>query len=349
MRRKFHGVVGSIAFAVLAPLGVAEEAVAQALPNPYRIVEGWAKDPEGRPMGRLGGVTVDLDGRHIWAVVRCEAEATFGTECLDSDLDSVLKFDPEGNVVAGLGGGLFIWPHGIDVDPEGNVWVTDAVSAAATPPGTRAHQVIKFSPEGEVLMRLGTPGVMGDDTSHFNAPSDVVVAKNGDVFVADGHNDDGNNRVVKFTKDGEFIKAWGRTGYAPGEFRTLHAITIDSRGRVFVGDRSNNRIQIFDQEGAHLSTWTQFGSPSGLFFDEQDRIYVADSTSDNIKNPGWEYGIRIGDAAKGWVSAFILYPSGDPRVARGFGAESVTVDREGNIYAGEVYPRKLQKYVRVRP
>ena len=253
-----------VALAVVTWLGPGVAAFAQVLPNPYRTVDGWARLPDGRQMGAVGGVTMDPDGDHVWAVVRCDAAAParFGNECLDSDLDPVLKFDLEGNVVESFGSGMFIWPHGIDVDPNGNVWVTDAVSAARTPAGTRGHQVIEFSSSGEVLMTLGTPGIPGDGPDSFNAPSDVVVADNGDIFVADGHALDGNNRVVKFSRDGTFIKAWGQTGYGPGEFRTLHAIAIDSRGRVFVGDRSNNRIQIFDQEGSFLAMWTQFGRPT---------------------------------------------------------------------------------------
>ncbi len=341
----------AVALTVVTFLGAGVGAFAQALPNPYRAVDGWAKLPNGRKMGAVGKVTIDPDGNHVWAVVRCDATdpARFGNECLDSNLDSVLKFDLEGNVVKRFGGGMFIWPHGIDVDPKGNVWVTDAVAAARTPAGKRGHQVVKFSPDGKVLMTLGTPGVPGGGPDHFNSPSDVVVAGNGDIFVADGHVDDGNNRVVKFSSDGKFIKAWGKTGYGPGEFRTLHAIAIDSRGRVFVGDRSNNRVQLFDQEGKFLASWTQFGRPSGIFFDEKDQIYVADSESDDVQNPGWEMGIRIGDARTGWVNAFVLYPWGDPREVAGNGAEFVAADRNGNLYAGEPRPRKLQKYVRVRP
>ena len=339
-----------VALAILVWLGSGVEAVAQALPNPYRAVDGWAQLPDGRQMGAVGGVTTDASGDHVWAVVRCDATAPerFGNECLDSDLDPVLQFDLDGHVVQSFGGGMFIWPHGIDVDPDGNVWVTDAVAAARTPEGTRGHQVIKFSPTGEVLMTLGTPGVPGDGPDHFNAPSDVVVADNGDIFVADGHGNDTNNRVVKFASDGTFITEWGQTGYAPGEFRTLHAIAIDSRDRVFVGDRSNNRVQIFDQDGNVLAVWTQFGRPSGIFFDDAGQIYVADSESDDVQNPGWEMGIRIGDAATGWVTEFILYPWGDPRDTAGNGAEFVAVDRNGNLYGGEPRPRTLQKYVRVR-
>jgi len=332
-------------------LGAGADLPGQALPNPFRAVERWAELPAGRQMGAVGDVAIDPDGKHIWAVVRCDATdpARFGDECLDSNLDSILKFNPEGKVVASFGGGMFIWPHGIDVDRDGNVWVADAVSPERAPKGKRGQQVVKFSPSGKVLMTLGTPGVPGGGPDHFNSPSDVVVAANGDIFVADGHGLDGNNRVVKFSKEGKFIKAWGRTGYAPGEFRTLHSIAIDSRGRLFVADRFNNRVQLFDQEGKPLATWTQFGRPSGIFFDDKDQIYVADSESDNEQNPGWEMGIRIGDARTGWVTAFILYPSGDPRQTAGNGAEFVAVDRAGNLYGGEPRPRRLQKYVRVRP
>lgn len=324
---------------------------AQALPNPYRMVREWATMPEGRSMGAVGGVVVDRDGEHVWAVIRCDATAAerFGNECLDSDLDPIVRFNPDGEVVQSFGGGMFIWPHGIDVDPDGNVWVTDAVRPPKTPPGERGHQVVKFSREGEILMRLGKPGEMGSGRDRFTSPSDVVVADNGDIFVADGHLDDGNNRIVKFDKNGKFLKAWGKTGYGPGEFRTLHALALDKRGRLFVADRSNNRVQIFSQDGEFLAQWTQFGRPSGIYFDANDRIYVADSESDDVQNPGWDMGIRIGDAATGAVEEFILYPWADPRITKGDGAEFVAVDKHGNIFAGEPFPRVLRKYVRVRP
>ena len=325
---------------------------AQALPNPYRMVEGWAKLPDGRTMGALGDLKLDPDGKHLWVIVRCTATEPerFGSECLDSDADPILQFDLQGNLVRSFGGGLFIWPHGLDVDREGNVWVTDAVSAKRTPPGKRGHQVVKFSPKGKVLLTLGTPGVAGSGPDHFDSPSDVAVAANGDVFVADGHAfDAGNNRVVKFSKEGKFIKEWGRTGYAPGGFRMPHSIAIDLQGRVFVADRGNNRVQIFDQDGKFIAQWTQFGRPSGITFDDKGQVYVPDSESDNEQNPGWEMGIRIGDARTGWINAFILYPWGDPRVVEGTGAEFVAVDREGNLYGGEPRPRRIQKYIRVRP
>ncbi len=342
-----HDALGVIAIALtvvivvsaLAALAGATAAHAQALPNPYRQVEGWAKLPGGRQIGAVGDVDIDVDGRHVWAVLRCDAPTEkFGYECLDSELDIVVKFAPDGNAVESFGGGMFIWPHGLEVDPQGNVWVTDAAADERTSgPNARGrgHQVVKFSPTGEVLMRLGTAGVPGNDRTHFNAPSDIVVAPNGDVFVADGHGVATNNRVVKFGSDGRYIKEWGGTGTGPGQFRTMHAIAIDARGRVFIGDRDNNRIQLFDQEGTHLATWTQFGRPSGIFFDHLDRIVVADSESDDVENPGWDMGLRIGDAATGAVHEFILYPWGDPRNRQGNGAEFAVVDLDGNIYGGE--------------
>lgn len=324
---------------------------AQPYPNPYREVDNWAQLPDGRTMGAVGDVAVDPDGEHIWAVIRCDATAPerFGNECLDSDLDPILKFNQEGQVVQSFGGGMFIWPHGIDVDKDGNVWVTEAVSESRRPEGDqRGHKVIKFSPEGEVLMVLGKLGVAGDGDYEFNAPSDVAIADNGDIFIADGHSQDTNNRVMKYSSDGKFIKSWGKTGYGPGEFKSLHSIAIDARGRVFVADRGNNRLQLFDQEGNFIAQWTQFGKPSGVFFDKHDNIYVADSESDNVQNPGWEMGVRIGDADEGWGHYFIRLPTGDPRNTRTNGAEFVAVDKYGNLYGGQPGPRKLQKYVRVR-
>ncbi len=337
--------------ALFAMVGAGLQLPAQPYPNPYRMVEDWAKLPEGRNPGAIGGVVIDPDQKHVWAVIRCDAgPEKFGYECLDSDLDAVVKFSLEtGAAVESFGGGMFIWPHGIDVDPDGNVWVTDAANASRVPKGERGHRVIKFGPTGEVLMTLGTSGVPGDGPDHFRSPADVVVADDGSIFVADGHYANGNNRVVKFAKDGRFIKSWGKTGYGPGEFHVLHALAIDSRGRLFVADRENNRIQIFDQEGQHLATWTQFGRPSGISFDGHDNIYVADSESDDVQNPGWEMGLRIGDAKMGWIRYFVRFPWGDPRSTRGSGAEFVAADDNGNLYAGEPFRRVLQKYVRVMP
>jgi sugar lactone lactonase YvrE len=369
-----------LALAIVALIATGVKPFAQSgLPNPYRPVKGladgggpsipggeWARLPGGREMGPPASVHVDIDGESIWAVIRCDetspvpvaAGGRFGIDCLGPDdrikkIDTVYKFDPKGNAVKSFGSGMFIWPHGLHVDRDGNVWVTDSVGAEGVARAARAgvragHQVVKFSPDGKVLMTLGEAGVPGSDQYHFKSPSAVAVAANGDIFVADGHGANENNRVVKYSRDGKFIKAWGKTGYGPGEFRTLHALAIDSRGRVFVADRSNNRIQLFDQDGKFLAIWTQFGTPSGIFFDDKDQIYVADSESDLQTNPGWEQGIRIGDARTGWVTAFILDQGGNPNVTTGSGPEFVTADRHGNVFGGEPRPRVLRKYVKVR-
>jgi sugar lactone lactonase YvrE len=354
-----------------APLVFAQS----GLPNPYRPVRGLADGggsfvPGGewaqRPAGPPASMYVDVDGESIWAVIRCDETSPvpvasggrFGIDCLTADnhiknIDTIFKFSAAGKVVKSFGRGMFIWPHGLFVDHEGNVWVTDAASQMAVDMAAKAgvragHQVFKFNPDGKLLMTLGQAGVPGSDAGHFTSPSSIAIAANGDIFIADGHEVNGNNRVVKLSKDGKFIKAWGKTGYGPGEFRTLHGIAIDGRGRIFIADRGNNRIQLFDQEGKHLSTWTQFGTPSGIAFDDHDQIYVADSESDGVNNPGWEQGIRIGDLKTGFVTAFILDPGGNPNTQTGSGAEFVAVDKHGNIFAGEPRPHVLQKYVKVR-
>ena len=223
-----------------------------------------------------------------------------------------------------FGAGLFVWPHGIFVDRTGNVWVADAVDTNCETgrENGKGHQVHKFSPAGELLMSLGAAGKAGEDERTFSCPSDVLVSPDGDIFVADGHNHGhgGNNRIVKFTRDGKFATAWGKGGDGPGEFSGIHALAMDSQGRIFVGDRANRRIQILNPNGNHLATWTQFGSPSGIYIDENDTIYVADSDSGfdpdsngRPRNPGFERGIYIGDARTGKVEAFIPDPEARPR------------------------------------
>ena len=308
-------------------------------PNPYRAIEGWAKLPDGRTWGATSAIYPANDGKNIWVAERC------GTNlCVDSGVDPVLLFDPMGNVVKSFGAGMIVWPHGIYVDGDDNVWIADAVGYAPVPDGV-GHVILKFSPDGKLLMTLGKKGVAGDGTDVFNKPSDMLVAPNGDIFVADGHDEGGNNRIIKFASDGTFIKQWGETGYEDGQFRDPHALAMDSRGRLFVGDRANSRIQIFDQGGKHLGTWTQFGRPSGLFI-KDDILYCADSESNARRNGGWKRGIRIGSVRDGIVTAFIPDPEPDQDNSGTSAAEGVAVDAAGNIYGAEVGPRALKKYVK---
>jgi streptogramin lyase len=335
--RAFGGC--AIALAAVVVAGLSQRAIAQASdpPNPYRTVEDWVKLPEGRKWGQTISVDIDLDGKSLWVFERCG-----GTTCDGSDVAPILKIDPSGNVVKTFGAGMFIFPHGLHVDRDGDIWVTDGRGK-----GGKGHQVFKLDPGGRVLMTLGKAGVAGDGPDTFHSPSDALVAPNGDIFVADGHGGDTNARIVKFAKDGTFIKTWGKKGAGAGEFALPHRLAMDSRGRLFVADRANNRIQIFDQDGAFLEEWRQFGRPSGVFIDKNDVIYVADSESNNAQNPGFKRGLRIGSAKDGKVAAFIP----DPAPAKegtgpgiGSAAEGVAADVDGIVYGAEVDARKLVRY-----
>jgi DNA-binding beta-propeller fold protein YncE len=308
-------------------------------PNPYDTVEGWAKLPPGRIWGATSAVYPANDGTNIWIAERCGANL-----CVGSDLNPVMLFDPDGNIIMSFGRGKIVWPHGIFVDADDNVWITDAVGYAPVPEGV-GHTVMKFSPDGELLMKLGKEGVAGDGNDVFTKPSDVLVAPNGDIFVADGHDAGGNNRIMKFDKDGNYLMQWGETGGDHGQFRDPHALAMDSEGRLFVGDRGNSRIQVFTQDGEHLATWTQFGRPSGLFIDDNDILYSADSESNARRNTGWKRGIRIGSVKDGFVTGFIPDPEPDQDNSGTSAAEGVAVDAAGNIYGAEVGPRALKKYV----
>jgi secreted PhoX family phosphatase len=307
-------------------------------PNPYRTVENWAKLPEGRAWGQVISADIDRDGKSIWVVERCG-----GTSCANSNLAPVLKFDASGNLMKSFGAGMIVRPHGLFVDQKNNIWVTDGDAENG-----KGDQVFEFNQDGKVLRTLGKAGIPGDGQDTFNKPSDVLVAPNGDIFVADGHGPDSNARIVKFSPDGKFIKAWGKQGAGPGEFNNPHSLAMDSKGRLFVADRGNNRVQIFDQDGKFLEEWKQFGRPSGVYIDKQDILYVADSESNNSRNPGVRRGIRIGSVKDGKVTAFIPDPVLNPgqglEPTNGSAAEGVAADPAGNVYGAEVGPRNFKRY-----
>jgi sugar lactone lactonase YvrE len=328
------------------------------LPNPYETVRDWGMLPDGRNWGSVSAVHVDIDGVHIWAGDRCGTNS-----CATSDVDPIVKLDPDGNVVTSFGAGLIIWPHGMDVDSEGNVWIVDARAAnarelEANPNAAgKGHTVLKFSPTGELLMTLGTGGETGDPPTHFTDPNDVLVAPDGSIFVAETHGAQfqdepgptSKSRISKFGPDGTFIMSFGSWGYRDGEFRSPHSFAMDSQGRLFIADRGNRRIQIFDQDGTHLDTWYQFSRNSGIFIDANDVLYAIDSESDDNYNPGWRKGLRVGSARTGEVWYFV--PEHVSERASGMGGygsmgEGVTVDAAGNVIAGEVGPVKgLTKFI----
>lgn len=330
-----------IGLAAFTLLGMQTEVVDPAsgnLPNPNpKVVKNWASLPDGRTWGSTAGVDIGPDGQ-VWAYDRCGSVGLDTGGCDITNVDPILKFDrSSAKVLASFGAGMFVLPHGIHVDKDGNVWVTDSTGNKA---GTKGHQVIKFSPEGKVLMKLGKAGVAGSGPDTLNEPCDVITAPNGDIFVSDGHSGQNDNappgttgRILKFSKDGKFIKEWGKVGKGPGEFRTPHALAFDSRGRLFVADRGNHRIQIFDQEGKLLDTYYQFGRVSGLFIDKDDTLYAIDSESNATRHPGWKTGVRIGNAKADKVTAFIPpHATGEPNGACG---EGVAVDPDGNVYGAE--------------
>jgi DNA-binding beta-propeller fold protein YncE len=219
---------GASALVVISAIAISGTALGQAisptnsLPNPYRSIENWAQLPQGRIWGSTSAIGIDPDGSSVWVADRCgEAALPTGMKpgvpfaCDGSNLDPILKFDASGKLVKSFGAGLFVLPHGLHVDRDGNVWVTDGLGRNG-----KGHQVIKFSPDGQVLLRLGKAGVAGDGPNEFNAPSAIVTAPNGDIFVADGHGGNTNARIVKFAKDGIFVKTWGKKGSQLGRCHT---------------------------------------------------------------------------------------------------------------------------------
>jgi sugar lactone lactonase YvrE len=325
------GITIVVAIAMSEGRGIAQGGPdSNTTPNPYRVDEGWAKLPRGRKWGAAVGVDIDRDGKSVWVFDRCAT----ADDCSGSDLAPIQKFDASGRLVASFGAGMFNYPHGLFVDRDDNVWVSDGRGKNG-----RGHTVMKFSPDGKLLMTVGKPGVAGDGPDTFNAPSDILIAPNGDIFVADGHGGDTNARIVKLSKDGRFIKAWGKKGSAPGEFDTPHGLAMDSAGRLFVADRSNSRIQIFNQDGKFLAEWRQFGRPSGVFIDKHDIIYVADSQSTGTINPGYTQGIRIGGVEDGKVTAFIPWSETNT-------LEGVAADDQGNVYGGYTNTLNFRRFVK---
>lgn len=324
----------------------------EGIPNPNPVMEtNWGDLPEGREWGSTAGIDIDpLDG-HVWAYERCGA-GSFGSgvpvNCDTNPVDPIFKFDRHtGEVLANFGGGVMMTPHGIHVDHEGNVWVTDF---ANNPEGTKGHQVHKFSPAGELLMSLGTPGQAGNDTAHFNQPNDVIVAADGSIFVADGHSGQGmltaqevaegrregeTGRIMKFAPDGTFIKEWGQLGVRHGEFRTPHALEIDSRGRLWVADRGNHRLEIFDLEGNYLESRYAYGRISGIFITDDDMVYAIDSESSPYRHEPFNTGVRIGPLDEDRITGYIPPHYSEERLYQGAAGEGVAVDADGNVFAAE--------------
>ena len=309
------------------------------LPQPYVTQRDWGNLPLGTDAwAAVTAVEPSPKGDFIYVIHRC-----FENSCENRSEPPILKFDYAGNLINAFGSGLFVFPHGATVDHEGNLWVADARGNDEL-----GHQVIKFNQDGRVLMTLGSKGLGGAGHDLLHSPNDVVVDPiDGDIFVADSHRGGTNNRIVHFDSAGQFKKEWGSKGAQKGQLSEPHTIAMDSQGRLFVGDRENNRIQIFTQEGKFVDEWHQFGRPSGIFITADDRIYVADSESGPDTGAGElmgiKKGVRIGSAKDGSVDFFIedMEPLRDDHS----GAEGVGVDVNGNVYGAVVRRRMLERHV----
>jgi len=334
------------------------------LPNPYRLAEGWPTIPKSMNGGHWGEVIrvhVHSDG-NIWVFHRCFNTVPPGhATCLGRDASNppILEFDPSGRLLKSFGVGLFAYPHGFTVDESGNLWVSDVndeatilgMSAKNAEGVIRGQEVLKLGPSGKVLMMLGKEGVAGNGPDTFDRPTGIAIGRNGDIFVTDGHAPNAHNsgRVVKFSKDGKFIKSWGHLGSAPGDFDEPHDIFVGgSQERVYVADRKNSRIQVFNQDGNFIAAWKQFGQPSSVFVSKDDTIYIGTAFPDPSAKKGQLRGIVVGNAKDGSLKAFIPDPADPDKLDVGTTASGIAADAAGSIYAADVAAHNLRKYVKVR-
>jgi DNA-binding beta-propeller fold protein YncE len=302
-----------------------------AYPNPYHVEEGWAK--LGRKFGGVSAVDMDPDGKSVWVFERCGMSDDGCAKV--KTLDPVLEFDASGKLVRSWGKGDFLYPHGIFIGSDHHVWLVEGISQS----NVVADVIHEYTADGKLLRTMGVSGTKGDATDRFNGVSDVLVAPDGSIFVADGHSDVTNNRILKYDRNGKFLLTWGKLGSGPGEFSAPHGLAMDKEGRLYVADRNNNRIQIFDQQGKFLGEWRQFGRPSGIFITRDDMLYVADSLSSEKNNPGFKNGIRWGHISDGKVIGYI--PWGEYNAIEG-----VAVDKDGNIFTGFTNVPNFRKFSR---
>jgi DNA-binding beta-propeller fold protein YncE len=353
VKRSALAVMGvAVAMFCVGSFAAEESSPTNDLPNPFKSIAPWGELPAGRTWGALSAVAIDNDGKSVWVANRCGAnpdippgESPFAYDsCAGSSVAPVMKFDASGKLLKSFGAGMFIFPHKIYVDADNNIWVVDGRSANPRErkkypdDKPKGQVVVKFSPEGEVLLTIGTPGVAGNPPQALTEPCSIVTLRNGDILIAEGHagqypgqGPDSVARISRFTRD--------------GTFKTPHDIALDVKGRLFVADRGNNRIQILSTDGAFMAEWLQFGRPSGVSI-RGNTIYVADSESNGLDfsaHPGWKRGIRIGSVKTGEV----LYRIPDPQELKGTSsAEGIAADAEGNVYGGEVGQRQFVKHVR---
>jgi sugar lactone lactonase YvrE len=335
------------------PLEQLARRTTSTMSNPYRLVERWPTLPAGMTWGAAIGIIPDDKGG-AWMMFRSEPPINY--------------IDASGTITKSFGRGLLVQAHGFCMDHDGNLWAGDSGPFAEDPATKgRGFQLHKVTQDGELLLSLGVAGVSRAGADTFIGPTACAVAANGDILVADGHwprpasaQQDGD-RIVRLKTDGTFVRAVGSLGAGPGEFMGPHSLAFDSRGRLFVADRSNNRVQVLDDNLEFVDEWRHFGRPSGVAILNDDTLIVSDSESTNVidgppeapegggrvlRNPGWQTGIRIGSAVDASLQHFV--PGTRP--------EGLAGDELGNIFAGltgrcDLSPSGgcLQTWVRVQP
>ena len=285
--------------------GISPVAVAADFPAiEYNADAEWPTLPPGWNFGETVGVAVD-GKRHVYVFHRGE--------------NPIMEFSPDGRLVRSWGEGMFIRAHSIRVDPEGNIWTVD----------NDTHQVLKMDPNGRVRMVLGRYGTSGETDELFNRPTDVGFGPNGEIYVTDGY---GNSRVVKFSKQGRYVTAWGKHGKGEGEFDAPHAVVVDRQGRVYVGDRENYRVQIFDAHGKFLAQWKHVGSPWGLALLPDGTLFMSDGHNDRILKLDLDGKVLGTFGRNGRMPGELGYP------------HHIGVDAEGNVFAAEIKNQRVQKF-----
>jgi DNA-binding beta-propeller fold protein YncE len=304
MARQTFFLLALLTLAALAGPAHPDERPAAKIPD-YQPVSGWPKVPDDVTLGSVSAVATDSADR-VFVFHRGKRP--------------VLVFDRDGKFLRSWGDDHIKTAHGLRIDADNNVWVTDIGN----------HQVMKFDAAGKLLLSLGKKGEPGADADHFDRPTDVAVAPGGEFYVADGY---GNARVLKFSKEGKLLKQWGKKGSGEGEFNLPHAVCLDAKGRVYVADRENNRVQVFDADGKFLAQWKESGAPFGLFLTRDGRLFVADGRANWVKvldGEGKALG-RWGEKGKG-PGQFML-------------PHMLCVDSQGSVYVAEVDGRRVQKFV----
>ena len=300
----------------------------------YSVVHGWPKLPKGFILGQVSGVEVDSHD-HVFTFHRGKNAAYLGSDSEFQNIQepTILMLDNKsGALLDSWGKDAFLTPHGLTVDAENNIWVTDV----------QYHQVYKFSHDGELIMTLGEKSVPGWDKTHFNQPTDVVVAPDGTIYVSDGY---GNNRVAVFSTDGTFKFEWGSGGEDNGQFNLPHGIAMDANGRIYVADRSNSRLQVFKSDGTFIDAWqsTEIGRPWGMAVGRDGVLYVVDGGDPSPSGVQRSRIVKM-DLSGNVLGSFGSFGQYDGQMDW---PHDVGVDSKGSVYVGDVhFGMRIQKFAK---